>query len=470
MGVLPLLCALAALIWAIHLIRLGNLPLAGLAILLVGTVCGPAFFALNGPVQISADRVLWGLVLVMLGIHWRLGKTDFGALSRGDWCLLFLVAWLAISTQRGGPVPGDASPFARWLFYIFMPLGMYWVARGSKLQPRDMRWILNALVGLAVYLAVTGWCEMRGWHAVVFPKYIVDPKIWEFYGRARGPLLNPAANGILLTLGWGAAMLQWLQAGRLGKALYGLAVLVIALGLYATLTRGVWVGGALALAILAYHHLPRWLSIVGLVCVLLISGGAAIGLKDQLLRLKRDKNLSAAEAEKSLQLRPVLAIVAFEMFKDKPITGFGYGHYFAHSGPYHDTLKYGSRLSSARPYMQHNVLLSILVDSGLVGLLPLVFLLLYWSACGWKLVGSVGPPTADKQLGLLMLIAMGSYLVNGMFQDVSIIPMVHMFLFYLAGLTVGTWQRASGEGDVANVPRPSPRQAAVAKRVESFAM
>lgn len=451
MDLLSILFALAAVVWVIHLIRVGSLALAALATLIVGTVFGPAFFAIDGPFQISADRVLWALVIGMAVVHWRLGWFRFQGLTRGDWVLLFLAAWLAISTQRGGPLPDQSSPVARWLFYFALPVGMYWIGRAVTLQSGELRRVFGGLVALSVYLSLVGWCEMRGWHGLVFPRYIVDPQIWEFYGRARGPLLNPAGNGIVMTIGLGAAVLLWREAGRVGKLLNAVAAVVIAAGMVATLTRGVWLGGLVALAVLAYWHVPRWVRVAGLVGVLLITAGAALGLKDQLLRFKRDKHLSAAEAEKSLQLRPLLAIVAWEMFQDRPLAGVGYGRYFAHSQPYHNLPRYGASLQPARDYMQHNVLLSILVDAGLIGVVPLVVLWMYWMACGWRLASRAGPgdgrpldpeqSSVHRNLGLLLLVALCGYLVNGTFQDVSIIPMVHMYLFFLAGLAVGHCHR-----------------------------
>ena len=38
-------------------------------------------------------------------------------------------------------------------------------------------------------------------------------------------------------------------------------------------------------------------------------------------------------------------------------------------------------------------------------------------------------------MGLLLLIALGAYLLNGMFHDVSVLPMANMTLFFLAGAT-----------------------------------
>ena len=76
------------------------------------------------------------------------------------------------------------------------------------------------------------------------------------------------------------------------------------------------------MAIVGLVHSPRWVRVLGLAATVLLAGAMAMGLKEQLMAFKRDKALSAADAAKSIELRPLLAAVAWEMFKDKPQPGF----------------------------------------------------------------------------------------------------------------------------------------------------
>lgn len=443
MAFLGILFGIAALVWLAHLARYCSVPVAGLAVLVTGTVLGPAYFAFDGPVQISIDRLLWVAVIGVFPILWRLQRIDAKPITRGDAALLFLAALLLVGTQRGGSVPDGSSPLARWVFYILLPLGMYWIARHCALRAVDLQRVWWGLIGLGVYLGFTAICEVARWDALVWPRYIADPRSWEFYGRGRGPLMNPAANGIILSITLAAAILQWPRASRAGQLLLAAAVLLQAAGIYATLTRGVWLGAAAAVALLGMLYAPRWLRVLGLASAIALGGAAAMGWKDQLLRMKRDEHLSAADAEKSVQLRPLLAVVALEMFKDRPIWGFGFGHYHEHAPRYHDQPAYDMPLDQARPYMQHNVLLSMLVDGGLVGLVAFLAVLSYWASRGWQLARHPHASPEARALGLLMLVTLVAYLCNGMFQDVSVIPMVHMFLFFIAGLTLAVAQRGA---------------------------
>ncbi len=169
-------------------------------------------------------------------------------------------------------------------------------------------------------------------------------------------------------------------------------------------------------------------------------GASVLGVKDQLVRMKRDKNLTAADAEKSVKLRPLLAVVAWEMFKDRPLTGHAYGRYPQKKDRFHTNRSYALPLEQARDYVQHNVFLSILVDTGLIGFGLVLAWMMMVAGIGWSVARNslAGPET--RSVGLLMLGMMTAYVCNGMFHDLLIIPMAHMFLFFIAGITVSVYQ------------------------------
>ena len=55
-------------------------------------------------------------------------------------------------------------------------------------------------------------------------------------------------------------------------------------------------------------------------------------------------------------------------------------------------------------------------------------------------------PSVDlwaRQFGLLALMLLAVYSINGMFHDVSIIPIQHMLLFFIFGLTNNIYSKSS---------------------------
>ena len=123
------------------------------------------------------------------------------------------------------------------------------------------------------------------------------------------------------------------------------------------------------------------------------------------------------------------------------MTGFGFGRYIEHSGRYHSNRSYDLPLEQARRYVQHNVFLSILVDTGLIGLSLVLAWFALLAGVAWQLARKMPSRRESQAVGLLMIGLLAAYACNGMFHDVLVIPMVHMFLFFLAGVTVTVYQR-----------------------------
>ena len=432
MGLLIAFSSLAAAVWTVPTIRSGRvIPFATL-VLAIGTVFGPLFCLIDGPIGISFDRIAMVVLFAVIAVRWRMGQLKIAPIARTDCLLVGIAIWLLIRALGAE----DRAGIGQWLTFVAMPAAMYAVTRLVEVRDRDIRWFCNGVVFLGCYLALTAVLEITGFHSLVFPHYIADPEYSQYFGRGRGPLLNPTGNGILMTMALVASLLGFIRADRLGKLLYAATTLVLVAGIYATLTRSVWMGALLAVSLIALVFLPRWARVLGLAFAVLLGGAAASGLKDNVMRIKRDKDVTAADAEKSVQLRPLLVVVAYEMFRDRPITGHGYGRYSETSIPYHAVRDYGLPLDDVRHYIQHNVLLSILVDTGLIGLGLLVLWLAMASVIGWKLARDRERGFESQMLGLVLIGLLAAYLCNGMFHDVSVIPMMNMILFFTGGLAL----------------------------------
>lgn len=459
MTLLLILILLAIIPWSIPMLRGARTWTLVMGVLLLGTVFGPAFFAFNSFIQISLDRLLWAAVIGVAAYRVLTGENRLPAVTRTDGIVVGFVAVGLLSCLRFGMFGEAQPPIARWLFYMALPCSLYLVMRTATFTAQDIRRMVTVLISLGSYLAFTSVMEMLDVRALVFPRFINDPDVWEFYGRGRGPLLNPAGNGILLTLALAACASRFLESGRHGKAWYTLLSLLILAGCYATLTRSVWLGAIAAIGWIGLIYVPRRIRIVALAGVVVFSGAMALGLKDQIMSMKRDKALSAADAAKSVELRPLLALVAYEMFLDRPLGGHGYGHYFDAAEPYHTIRRHGVPLENARPYMQHNVFLSVLVDLGLIGLSLHLLLLTVLFCLAWQLASAkhadatraqmratlldVGTEDHRRTVGILMLGLLSGYVCNGMFHEVGIIEMVHMYLFATAGVLVTLHQSSA---------------------------
>jgi O-antigen ligase len=436
--------------------------LAGcLAVVLAGICFGHSLFNMPaGPIPLTTDRVLWLLLLVQYVIWRRLGRAEPKPLGKAEYVLLAFVGVLIVSTFTHDWQSDKALPASRLFFFYLMPLGLYWVARQSVISERAVLALFGCLTAFGLYLAVTGIAETQEAWWMVFPPYIGTADSAEFLGRARGPLLNPVGNGILLTACLGGTLMWWPRVGRAGKIAVAAAALLLGAGLLATLTRSVWIGAILGLLTVLGLALPRrWLpaALVGLALMILLATAVPW---DELAAFKRDRDLTAEAAADSARLRPILAKVAWEMFCDRPILGCGLGHYPTESVNYLADRSGELPLEKARSYVQHNVLLSLLTETGILGAGLFAALLGLWMVDAWRLWANRQSPFWGRQCGLVFLVLAVTYVTNGMFHDVSIILMVHMVLFLMAGLTAGLSAQIQREPQTVAAPRERPLAAA----------
>jgi len=436
MTILAAIIGAAALVWGAVVFWRGGLLGGSLAVLLAGTVFGHYFYNVPlGPAPLTIDRVLWVLLLAQTLVWRRWGMNDPKPLGKPEILLGLFAAVLLLSTLTHDWRTDNNAPMARFLFFYVMPLGMYWVARQNRITEERMRWLLGFFAVLGFYLAVTAVAEMKQVWWLVYPQYIASPEYPVFLGRGRGPLLNPPGNGILMGIGLVSMLLWWPRLGRRGQLLLLAASLVFFAGVYSTLTRCAWIGAGLGLMILLGLTLPRAWRVPVLASSLIVASLVAVTQWERILAFKRDETATAEDTAKSVKLRPILARVAWNMFLDRPLLGCGFGQYMNESKYYLHDRTTELVLETARPYCQHNVFLAILTETGLVGMGLFVALLSYWTRDAWRLWRCRALPLGMRQQGLLMLALLGNYLANGLFHDVSLIPMVNMVLFFLAGVT-----------------------------------
>jgi O-antigen ligase len=318
-----------------------------------------------------------------------------------------------------------------------MPLAMYWIASRCTLDENAHRWILGFFTLFGLYLSLTAICEVAGLTAIILPTYIASPEHLEFLGRARGPFLNPVGNGMYMVAALLVTLMLWpLVHNRYRPLVLGLAA-IHCIGAVATMTRSVWLGLACAVVGLATLIVPRQhrFRVLLVACLL---GGAVLAVKGRsFAEFKRDKNVSSAEMAQSAKLRPILAAYAYEIFSDHPWTGCGFGQYKQVNMDYLTTRSFDLPMDKGKTYVQHNVFLSLLAETGIIGVGLFVLVLSLWMADGWTLWYDNQRQLWERQLGLCSFLLLVAYLPNGMFHEMSLIPMLNMLVFFFAGITRG---------------------------------
>jgi len=436
-----------AVVWGAVVLCRGGLVAGCLAVLLAGCCFGYPFYHLpTRPIPLALDRALWLVLLAQYAVWRKLGWAAPKPVATADLVLGLFFAALGLSTLTHDWRAHNAMAVSRLAFFYVMPLGVYWAARQSRVSERTVLGLLVCLTVFGVYLALTAFAEVADVRGLVFPPYIMSPEYPEFLGRARGPLLSPIGNGILLGTCLAAGLSLWARLGRWGRAGMVPVLLMMAGGALLTLTRSVWMGAALGgLLVVGLAAPAAWRRLI-LAAALVAAVVLAATQWERLSSFKRDRAISAQEMAESARLRPILATVAWKMFLDRPLWGCGFGQYADASREYLADRSTDLPLEKARPFVQHNVLLALLTETGLVGMGLFVALLTLWAREAWRLWRSPHAPFGARQAALLFLACAANYLVNGMFHDVAIIPMVNMVLFFLAGMTVGLAREAAEVG------------------------
>ena len=122
------------------------------------------------------------------------------------------------------------------------------------------------------------------------------------------------------------------------------------------------------------------------------------------------------------------------MFADRPLLGCGYGQYAKEKFPYLQDPTSEQPLSATRGYFQHNIFLAMLAELGIVGLAALVFMLAMFARVAILTWNDPTIPFWRQRFGMLLLVFLSNHCVNGMFHEVSIIPMENMLMFFLAAI------------------------------------
>jgi N-acetylglucosaminyldiphosphoundecaprenol N-acetyl-beta-D-mannosaminyltransferase len=451
--------ALAAIVWGAILARRASLLIGATVFLIVGYVFGFDFWHAHvGPLPLTLDRLALVGLLAAVAVQWRLGQLPARPLSGCDWLLAGLVALLAVSAFVAGPpegATGDSSPWGRLITAFAIPAVLYAIVRQSPISYRQWLALLTCLVALGAYLAVTALLEVGGRWSLVFPYYISDPNLGIHFGRARGPGLNAASLGMYLTVCGCCGWVLLRDANRRYKQLALLLFLpLVSLAVFVTYTRSTWLGFAAAGLVIAAFQIPRRWRLPSLATVGLF-GVLAIGISwSQIVGLRREG--PPAESEHSVDQRESFAYVSWQMFKDHPVLGVGFGRFYDRKLPYLSDRSQPIELESIRPLHHHNTFLGLLTETGLVGLAAFVALLAAWARQAWRLATLANSPRWVRAHGVLMLSLLANYFCSAVFHDLTLVPAQHWLLFLFAAATVNLRQI---------VPQEKPRSAPFPRRV-----
>ncbi len=325
------------------------------------------------PETMVVTSALTGLLLIVHfgGRAWARGPEGRQCPHPAGWWLLPFLIYAAANAAWITPVPWLG--WHDWLTWAQM-IAVFWVVLNSVRSPVAWTMVFGALFTMGAVAA-----GLACYQHFVKPDWMMLGRIQtgQFIGRASGPFGIPNSLGAFLLLLIPSAGFLACQrgAGTGRRILFAGLTLFFAVGLVLTISRGAWLGLALALAVWPLFRRGRhWGWRIGgaaLVLALLFAVGVALyssipEVRQRLLILVRDVG------ERS---RPIIWRGAWHIFRDHPLWGGGAGGF--------DPLfeKYRPEYFQDQPQWAHNDYLNTLCDYGLVG-----FLLFFAAGAGivWR--------------------------------------------------------------------------------------
>jgi putative inorganic carbon (hco3(-)) transporter len=399
----------------------------------------------------ALDRVLLVLGLVALVLGGLRAVSDRTLRLRPLHIVLLVAATFATASSiAANTFDVSSARFALLDRFGLVPFLMFCLAPLVFGSARQRRFLLGVLIAVGAYVGIVNFFEGVGLNGLIVPHYIVDPNVGLHFGRARGPFVEAAADGLSLYMCAVAAAIGltvWRKPWI--RFVCGAVIVLGALGILFTLTRAVWIGsvaGTLA-AMVAMPRARRY-----------IVPALVVGAIGVIAALALVPGLSAKADDRINQESPVwdrynTNNAAVRMVEARPIFGFGW-QTFVDKGPEFMRQADSYPLTGAGLEV-HNVFLSHLAELGLVG--TALWCVALFGAVGGAIVRRGPPELYPWRMGLLAVFV--CFLIVGNLGPLSY-PFPNLLLWTWAGIAGAEFflvpRRTSKVSDGDDVPRPLP--------------
>lgn len=385
------------------------------------------------------DRVAFALLVLSVAGRAVATRQRLWVAERATWPMAGLT-FLAVTSVMAQPF--DNQTWCLLAAKFIVPYALFHLAALVFQDERRLeQFELFALVVLA-YLCFTSIAFLVGAKSLIFPRFILDESLGYHADRARGPLLQAVANGVSLNL-LGLLALHAFLRGRIRGVKAAVLLASVPVAILATMTRAVWLSFAASVGVLILRSHNRRLRRVCVVVAIAGAVGSLIALSfDDQRRALTDRLRDSGP----LEFRRAVYAGGWEMFLEKPFTGWGVNQMPA------ELARHVSGYKEKELY-PHNTYLELLVEHGILGLALYVWLM-------WEILRlGRGPVPRTEREGLLSRqfhtmwpILLAVYWINASFVVMNY-QFVNGLLFTMAGMLAAQRRRAAR--DLATVRKPS---------------
>jgi O-antigen ligase len=376
----------------------------------------------------AIDRVAFGLLLAGVAGRAFVTRQRLVVTERATWPMIGLTL-LGVTSVIGQPF--DSQTWSLLAAKFIVPFAMFHLAGLVFREERRLRQFESFALVVLVYLCFTSIAFLVGAKSLIFPRFILDESLGYHVDRARGPLLQAVANGVSLNL-LGLLALHSFLRGRIRGLKAALLLASLPFAILATMTRAVWLSFAVSVGVLILRSNNRKLRRASIALAVV---GAMVLLTGMSFRDQRRALLDRLRESGPLDFREAVYAGGWQMFLEKPFTGWGVNQMPA------ELARHVSGYKEKELY-PHNTYLELLVEHGVLGLALYAWLM--WEILrlgrGW-VPRSEGGGFLNHQFHAMWPVLLGVYLVNA-----SVVVMNYQFvnglLFTLAGMLAAQQHRA----------------------------
>jgi len=363
------------------------------------------------------------------------------------WAMLALLAYCAISATAGGWLARTpevrTAPYFRFLGSLLLPMAMFWLVYNAVGSDRPIRCALILLtlygwyalyVGYLQYAAISG---AGGARALIWPAYINDAAYGIHFDRARGAFSSAGPQSVLMVLLFYVDLFLLRHVRGPYRAALAIQAVLVVPAIFFTGVRAAYVAFALCGVL--------WCVVAGrgrLGLAKLALAGVAMAVAAAMFRghLVQTQRRTGGIAQRGpVRARYVLVRQTWQMLRQRPLTGVGFGHFVdAQLARRRDPA--GFEAFSRGVLVQHNVLLNLAAETGLIGVaLTVAVGLLLWrqSRQLYRRLPAAAPGMLGRDFVVLYWVALLNWLVAGMFRDTLWDVFGSALFWSLSGLMVG---------------------------------
>lgn len=351
------------------------------------------------------------------------------------WLLLAIVVYFTVSAAVSGfETRSPITVHYRLIGGYVFPLIVFLLVLHGLRHEGDYRRIAIFFAGLGAYLTFIAWCERFEIYALIFPRYINDPSVGIHWGRVRGPFVMSPAMGLALIYCFFSNLVLARQSRLSIRMVLWICNALMLPAIFWTKTRSVWLSFVVCGAIWLMCSKRRMARAVTVPAMLAVALVVAVVNMEGLLSEDRDKG-GVTDLEPIL-LRIGLAQMSWHMVADHPLTGVGFGHFRDHAPRFAQDpgSPYFAFSSTA---MEHNNMLSVLAETGFIGLalyVTVIVLLITISIRLFRKLPDSAPGFINRDLLVLYWILAAAFLIDGFFRETSDNPFANCLFFGLSGV------------------------------------